>query len=274
MSDQAPEQGQGTPASVLPDPLKGKSADEIYKILQAEHIKEMAEKETELRLSAARAATPPPPTQPTQQPQTQDFGFVPPRTDQEAPTMLENPERYLDEQFNRRMGPLVNAFTQSQRESAKMLAMQKIPKEEWDEFGGEIEAVVQGMHPTIQIQPKAYELAYQLVRGQHLDTIADRRAEKKAEELAKKILFDMGIENPNMPGPTVQQQRQSLFQGPVGVPTVSTPAGNTNPRGAGRSKLSADEAEVARKFNMTEDEYVKYRDMNTDIVSEMTRSRK
>lgn len=266
---------------VLPDALKGKTPEEIYAALKAEHIREMSEQTEDYaqkleRLAqtggggGAQPASPQQPAQPGGQ-----FPFTPPNA--EPGLDLANPEEYLNRQVDRRIQPIVESMVASGREAGRSLIQQKIPKEHWERFSKEIESFVDQTTPQVQANTKVYEIAYNWVKGQHADELIEERATSKTKEAVVEVLKEMGIDTEKIPAHTLggskpqEPARQtSLFQGRTGVPQTAMPrSGSAATSTATKGRLSDVEKLMCQKFEMSEEEYMFYKAQNSDIVSEL-----
>lgn len=256
----------GAPAqeTALPEVLKGKTPEEIFKILQAEHISEMSAETQRHASTMEQIATRPAP---------QQYPFVPP-SQQQAPVApqefdIANPDAYLQDQVNRRMAPIVASMAQAGRDTGRSLLTAKISPEEWKKYGADIEQLIDGMAPAAQAQPRAYESAYNVVRSMHIDEIITERVGTEAKKLAGQILTEMGVDASKLGGNgEVSTPRPSIFQGRTGVATSAPRSTSAALGGAGKPKLSEAEKLMCSKFEMTEDEYILYRGMNTDFLTQ------
>jgi hypothetical protein len=280
MSDPATGLPLGPPAApkkpdeVLPDALKGKSSEEIFKILQAEHVREMAEQTQGYTQRLEQLATRPPeqPQQPA--PQQTSFPFSPPPAE-EPGFDLSNPEEYLSRQVDKRMAPVIQGMVAAGRESGRAIIKGSLPAGHWDRFGKEIEQFVDATNPQMQANPKIYEIAYNFVKGQHADEIIKEQVNVEAKKVAVELLKELGIDSESISAHTIadgkpqEPARQSLFQGRTGV-SVSTPrSGSAANSAASKGKLSNAEKAMCAKFEMTEDEYLLYKQDNSDLITQL-----
>lgn len=275
-----------TDESKLPDELKGKSPGEVYDLLVKEHNDEIEtlrttmvkpEESNEAQRKDAPAYNPsyvPGGGFPAQQQQQQQ--------QQEEPDIVTNPDGFMDAQFNRRMGPLVTATVQAQRETNRRLFAANVGKEEYAKRKDEIEALVDNLAPQMQMRPDAYDTAHNFVIAAHKDEIIEEEATKKATGKLVEILAARGLDENEIAdaiktvNPT-KEVPQSLFAPRVGVkstvpvvPHIESGNGASGGRVPTRKpRLTNDEKQLAIEFGMTDDEWVESKAQNTDVVSMM-----
>jgi hypothetical protein len=239
------------PVSILPEALKGKSPEETYMLLKQEHERDMQEQAEALKqaqIPAAPVYEPPP--APTYQPPVQA-----PDTNYYA-----DPEKFLKDEVNRRVAPLVQAQVQSNRNVAREVFQKTIPDDEWSKYRNEIEQFVGMVAPEAIAQDAlgVYKSAHIFVRGKHLDEIVKERSKNVAKDAVREILAEAGIDDGKInslfetPQPA---QRSSLFQSNVGVVPQTAQARSFNPNAKPKVQLSDREKIVAQKFGMTPEEY-------------------
>lgn len=252
-----------TTTTQLPAELVGKSAEEMYASLKAEHEREMEE----LRKTII-------PPQPTQTPATPTMpNFMPPpppvpsfnqEPTQTEPDYLTSPQAYMDHQFQQRVAPLAMNIAQGMQNTNREIFKGRIGAE-WDKYGAGIDQFVESLHPSVRMQIGAYEAAYNYVRGTQVDKIVEEEANRRAAEMTKQVLSSYGIE------PTQQQQpapKTSLFQPSVGVVTSPTPPTHFTTTAPQKSILTPEEKRIADMFGLKEEEYVELSKQNTDWVSQ------
>lgn len=255
------------PDANLPDPLKGKSKEEMYNMLREEHDRELQAKENEL-LKKKLAEVPA--QQPVYQPPQPTF-----QQPAQETSLYTDPDKFMEEQLNKRLAPLVNTFQQSSVELAKEQFKSAIPPDEWEKYGGEMEQFVENVDPRIKgSQPlNTWKAAQNYVRGKHLDEIADARASNKAKELLKEILAETGADEGKLgeyfnrsatPAP-----RSSLFQAGTGTIPQSSPPRKMSTATQPKARLDSLQQKIADAFGMSSDEYTELSKYNTDVVSQL-----
>lgn len=294
LPDDLPDDTPQQSTQSIPEQLKGKSPEEVYAALRDEHERVLSETEQKFKAEAYDSRS----TQQRQEPQQQQQYNPPPppnypvyggQQQQQAPDMYSDPEGFMDHQLQKRMGPIIQSTYTSLRESNKNAFKAQIGADEWSKYGSEIEQFVAGLTPQVQIDPRAYQTAYNYVRSIHIDEITQSKAEELAEQRVKERLENMGID-PSLAAGTsgsVEQRIEqavdqhedrrryeprgsSLFQRDTG--TVPETYGRSGaPRGGqkARAKLTANERRLAEQFDMTEEEYLDYKRFNTDIYAGM-----
>lgn len=282
--------------SNLPDQLKGKSSEEIFEMLRSEHEKEVnklkAEKFDELDKEREESkkrgkVSPPtlpytrsgPPTQPRQP--RPGVSYSQPRQEEEEPDIYSNPEGFMDRQFAKRVGPLVQAQTSAMRNTNREIFKGRVG-EDYEKYGEEIEQFVSALAPQLQADPRAYEQAYNFVRASHLDEIVESQTEKKATEKLAATLAEAGLEPDRIAeivgsaqgnvgdGGGSNAASGSLFQRPTGVPRTAeaTPRGDAPARaGGGKGRLTSEELKMMEEFGMSREEYLQYKAENSDTFS-------
>jgi len=291
------KQDVGPPRVELPDQLKGKSAEEIYTILGTAHNQELdaavnatkAEfggKLDELNKKIEQMAVTPQPGQQQQQPPGPRFGPQGVQQQQPGeevpPDQLTDPDGFMDYQFRKRMAPLVNTTVTAMRENNRQLFASQNP--EYETYRGDIEQIVNGFTPEIQMRPQAYEVALRYVKAGKIDEIAAEKGKTMANQVLTKVFKSLGLtpeqireatgeETPAAGGQPPQAATvvpsTSLFQGNVGVPITSqTGPSAVAPAATKKSKpASAVQREVMAAFDMDEAEYDQYAALNTDLLS-------
>lgn len=289
----------------IPDELKGKSPEEIYQRLSEENQRLLSEQEKALKAQYFDESNKQ--TQGGQQGGQQNQQrypqynpqqhYVPAQSggEEDQPDPYTEPEKFMDMQLNKRLNPLVNQTVQSFRGVARQNFRQQVGNEEYEKYKDEIESLMDSFSPQVQMNPEAYETAYHIVQANHLDEITSSRAEQLASEKLQKTLLNLGIDQEQLKqalggedqsGQQTQQTQQlqqsqnyqpqsSLFQRNIGVPvTESSKQGSVPFNGqnkGGKSKLTEDQKRMAKEFDMTEEEYAEWADLNTDIISTLGR---
>lgn len=287
------QEGDGEDSErLLPEQLQGKSAEEVYQALRDEHQRIMsqvkAEKYDEMTSQGKQqkgkgkeGPHPPGGRSIVEGAQPQQYRQPPPPKQEEEVDYWTNPEEFMDRQFNKRLGPLVQTQTQALRGTNKQMFMQKVG-EEWEKYGDEIEQFVNALHPQLQVDPRAYQQAYNYVRSLHLDEIIEEQADSRAAQKLAEKLADQGMDQEQIAniisGSTQQQikrqsESSSLFQSPTGVPRTGSSSSGAARQSTGpqtkRKAYSAEEKKIMEQFGMTPKEYDEYRAENTDLYSSL-----
>lgn len=292
LPDGLPDDEPQQETTQLPQELQGKSTAEVYETLRAENERLLNEQEQRLKAQAfdesKKAA--PQQTAPSYAPPPPNYAAYTGVQNQKEPDIYSDPEGFMDRQLERRMGPVVQQTFYSLKESNKNQFIARVGQEEWAKYGAEIEQFIGGLSGQAQIMPEAYNTAYNFVRSTHLDEITQTKAEQLAEQRVSERLEALGIDPRLAAGTegTVEERIQqaadeqadrnryknvSLFQPDTG--TVPPPMGgrsSVQQKSASRGKLTNDERAMAEAFGMSDTEYLEYKKLNTDVVSEMRRS--
>lgn len=138
----------------------------------------------------------------------------------------ENPVGLLDRHFAARMGPVLHEHLDTQAKIIRQAFIDR-NKEDWDEFGKEIDAFMQPMSMSTKAKPGSWEEGLNYIRGKHIDKLVEKRM--KAKEVADK---------------------QAQVEG-RGVLVGSANGGQK------RVRLTDMEKAVAKGFGMTEEEWAK-----------------
>jgi hypothetical protein len=286
LPDNLPKPPEAPQQAPLPAELAGKSPAEIFEILKTEHNRDLEEERQRMKAEAFdnmnRQASPnPPPREST----TPGVPFTPPLPNQQEaePDFFTDQNGFMDRQFQTRVGPVVQATFASLKEQNKSIFDQRMQNDPiYKKYGGEVQAFVDNLSPNLQITPKAYELAYNMVRSQHFDELAEERAKTAGTDFARDALRKAGLDEEKIDAllsgdspqstPTAPQSN-SLFQRNLGVPTTPPAQYTEKPsqiapknRSAG---LSAEQKAMAGVFGMTETEYKEYAKLNTDIFAQL-----
>ena len=267
----------------LPPELQGKSPAEIYETLAREHERVM--QDHELRMKAAEYDKSKE-TSKNQQQQTQGGYNYPPQFqqsqqqgDEDDFDYVTNPDKFMDKQFEKRLGPIVQTTFQSLKETNKSHFMNQIGAEEWEKYGQEIEQFVSSLSPQVQVHPNAYKQAYNFVQANHLDEIVSSKADQKASEKLQRTLMKLGVDPEKLselanddedvePKDTVSNifARHTGTRIPRSQPVKVEP-NNSGGVKRGSRKLSPEEKKMAEQFGMSEDEYREYAALNSDLIS-------
>lgn len=273
----------------LPEELQGKSPEEMYEMLTAENERLLEEQKKKLAESQQQSGQPQQQQQSQQGQQGQQVPYTPPAQNwnyggqgqsQEEIDYWSDPEKFMNQQLDRRLQPLVQTTVQSLRGTNRSNFIRDVGQEQWQKYGPEVEQLMDSFNPQLQMNPEAYKQAYNIVLAGHIDEVSESKAEQLAAQKLQTTLEKLGIGPEQLEGlanesqgQQQQQQRQSLFQRNIGVPVVETgsQSGSSNPRGSKPKgkRLSAEEREMAEAFGLTDDEYRDWQKLNTDIVSQL-----
>ncbi len=256
----------------LPDALKGKTQEEIYKLLKEEHDREVAEMKAAQQAQIAQPVQTVQTTQ-TTQPTYPVFSPPPPNvpdTQTAEPDLFSQPEQYMERQFQQRIAPLAETVAENMRATNKEVFRGRIGEEEWKRYGAEIEQFVGTLHPSVRMNMGAYDAAYRYIRGTKVDDIVAEASKKAAEDAVAQALTAYGIQP--QPVQQQQQQRTSLFQPQVGVVASPTPPAHFTMPAQKKAKLSDEQKRIATAFGQTEDEYLEMAALNNDVISIMQRN--
>jgi len=292
LPDNLPKPPEGTPKVELPAELQGKTPEEIYTSMSTAHHQEVeaAVNKTKAdivdKAAAAKPGEPKPGEKPKYGPYTpgqQQPGQQPGQQQQaqQQPDQYLDPEGFMEAQFDKRIAPLATATVAAMRESNKQGFVNSLPEGEYDKYGEEIEQMVNGFAPQVQMHPNAYRVAYNYARSLHVDEISTAKGDEIANQKLTKVLAGLGIspeavktamesgEPVRAKGP---QSTSSLFQPNVGVPVVETSTPTVTPSSTPVKKVNKKTEEQKRimgEFGMTDKEYDEYADLNTDLISQL-----
>jgi hypothetical protein len=248
----------------VPEQFRGKNVDDAWDSIQKTAQDEWKAREDELRREFDEKLKA---TKPAEQPPQQQQQFVAPppqqqqMQQQEEPNILLEPDKYMDAQFQRRMGPLVQQQAATMRYQNSQLFQNKYP-DLYKEYGTEIENFIGQLSPQLQADPRSYDIARTVTLGQHADEIVEKRTKA---QLAK-FMQEHGIQDTETPPAQQPPQSRGFFGGSVRPPVseVSNPTGQSSKSGI---QLTQAQKEMAKRFDMTEDEYKEYLGYNTDQLS-------
>jgi len=268
------KQGDEPPKEELPEELKGKSPQEVFKTVREKYFEELnAYKQKMGEQGSAgepQAGQSPVETPPIQTPPVQNQPNIPvspiPPTEEEAVDFFSNPDQYLDAQLKKRLGPLVETFANAQRTLGKDRIRQQIKEKEgsdelYKKYEPEMDKFVSQLAPQVQADPRAYEVAFNYVRSLHFED----EVESKAKKIAQDVLKEMGVTPPEPEAPP----KPTNYFGTGNVPV--TPPGQPRTKPKPTAKLTPEQEKVANAMGMTAEEYVEWGKFNTDIVSELGR---
>lgn len=138
----------------------------------------------------------------------------------------ENPVGLLDRHFAARMGPVLHEHLDTQSKIIRQAFIDR-NKEDWEEFGKEVDAFMQPMSMSTKAKPGSWEEGLNYIKGKHIDRLVEKGMKAKAEAEKKAQLEGRG-----------------------------TLVGGANGSGR-RVRLTEMEKAVAKGFGMTEEEWVK-----------------
>jgi hypothetical protein len=96
------------------------------------------------------------------------------------------PGHTLDQHFNRRMGPVLQDYYNTQAGVAKELGLAKVSEEDKKKYGAEAEKLMEAVDPVTKANPNAWGQAFNLVKAQHLPEIIESEKEAVRKELEVK----------------------------------------------------------------------------------------
>lgn len=295
LADDAPKEKELDTSQQLPQELQGKSPAEVYDLLKQEHSRVLEDETKNLKAklhdyeanqqAQVSSQQPSSPTAPyTQQYQnettpTYQYGYGAQQQDQ-GPDYWSDPEGFLDKQFERRVAPMAQMTFENMKEINKQNFRSRIGEAEWAKYGQEISNFVNGLSPQMQANPKAFETAYNMARSQHVDEIVQERATQESDNRLRRSLAALGYDEDQIeaavaaangeepPKTAGNNVSRSLFQNDTGtVPSSQGPARvSAGPRKQQR-KLNREQKAMAEKFGMTDEEYMEYSKLNTDVYS-------
>jgi hypothetical protein len=138
----------------------------------------------------------------------------------------ENPVGLLDRHFAARMGPVLHEHLDTQAKIIRQAFIDR-NKEDWQEFGKEIDAFMQPMSMSTKAKPGSWEEGLNYIRGKHVDKLVEKGMKAKEEA-----------------------EKRSQLEG------RGTLVGGSNGSGR-RVRLTETEKAFAKGFGMTEEEWVK-----------------
>jgi hypothetical protein len=290
LPDNLPKPPEGAPKVELPAELQGKTPEEIYTSMSTAHHQEVdaAVNKTKAEIADKAATAKPDEPKPGEKPR---YGPYTPgqqqATQQQAAQQAADPDQYLDPegfmaaQFDKRIAPLATATVSAMRESNKQGFVNGLPEGEYEKYGEEIEQMVSGFAPQVQMHPNAYRVAYNYARSLHVDEISTAKGDEIANQKLTKVLAGLGIapeavkkamESGEPVKPKVGQPASSLFQPNVGVPVVetSTPPTTVSSTPVRKTPKKTDEQKrIMSEFGMDDKEYDEYAALNTDLISQL-----
>jgi hypothetical protein len=294
LPDNLPKPPEGAPKVELPAELQGKTPEEIYTSMSTAHHQEVdaAVNRTKAEIAdkavTAKPDEPKPGEKPRYGPYTpgqQQAGQQQPGqpAGEAGPDQYLDPEGFMAAQFDKRIQPLATATVSAMRESNKQGFKNSLPEGEYETYGEEIEQMVNGFAPQVQMHPNAYRVAYNYARSLHVDEISTAKGDEIANQKLTKVLAGLGISpeavktamesgEPVKP-PGVGKPVSSLFQPNVGVPVVetSTPSTTVSSTPVKKApKKTEEQKRIIGEFGMTDKEYDEYAELNTDLISQLT----
>lgn len=138
----------------------------------------------------------------------------------------ENPVGLLDRHFAARMGPVLHEHLDTQSKIIRQAFIDR-NKDDWEEFGKEVDAFMQPMSMSTKAKPGSWEEGLNYIKGKHIDKLVEKGIKAKEEA-----------------------EKRSQLEG------RGTLVGGSNGSGR-RVRLTEMEKAVARGFGMTEEEWIK-----------------
>ena len=152
----------------LPDEYKGKSPEELVKLIQQEKQAKTEVQGRFNKLSDRLINSDEPPAK-------REEPAVPP----EKTDFFTEPEKAANELFDRKMAPMASAFL-TDKESAHMTYVMSMPNAE--EFADEIKAIFDGATPQAKVSPSFGQEVYRYIRGKHYDEFQKADSTRKSKE--------------------------------------------------------------------------------------------
>lgn len=138
----------------------------------------------------------------------------------------EDPQGVLDRHFQERMAPIVHTHLENTAEIVKSHFVDRVKEDpDWKAYKGEVEEFMKNIEPAVKAQPGAWDRAFAFVRSNHLDEIADRRAER-----------------------ILAQKQESFTEG----------KGISGAPGAKKVTLSEEQKLIAKGLRLSEEEYIQH----------------
>jgi hypothetical protein len=138
----------------------------------------------------------------------------------------ENPVGLLDRHFAARMGPVLHEHLDTQSKIIRQAFIDR-NKEDWEEFGKEVDAFMQPMSMSTKAKPGSWEEGLNYIKGKHIDRLVEKGIKAKEEA-----------------------EKRSQLEG------RGTLVGGSNGPGR-RVRLTDMEKAVAKGFGMSEEEWIK-----------------
>jgi hypothetical protein len=138
----------------------------------------------------------------------------------------ENPVGLLDRHFAARMGPVLQEHLDTQSKIIRQAFIDR-NKDDWEEFGKEVDAFMQPMSMSTKAKPGSWEEGLNYIKGKHIDRLVEKGIKAKEEA-----------------------EKRSQLEG------RGTLVGGANGPGR-RVRLTEVEKAFAKGFGMTEEEWAK-----------------
>jgi hypothetical protein len=138
----------------------------------------------------------------------------------------ENPVGLLDRHFAARMGPVLHEHLDTQAKIIRQAFIDR-NKDDWEEFGKEVDAFMQPMSMSTKAKPGSWEEGLNYIRGKHIDKLVEKGMKAKEEAVKKAQIEGRGV-------------------------AIGGSNGSTR-----RVRLTEMEKAVAKGFGMTEEEWAK-----------------
>lgn len=153
-----------------------------------------------------------------------------------AERLQEDPEAVLEEHYNRRTAPIIRANLETQARQSRELAVMKLKNQPlyeggpslWDRYGEECDQFLSQFPAESRASPDAYDAAVGWVRSKHIDEeVAEREKVRREAE------------------------KRSFVESPT-----------AGPQGGQRKKAALSDVEraVAKGLNLTEEEFLQYKE--------------
>ncbi len=138
----------------------------------------------------------------------------------------ENPVGLLDRHFAARMGPVLHEHLDTQSKIIRQAFIDR-NKDDWEEFGKEVDAFMQPMSMSTKAKPGSWEEGLNYIKGKHIDRLVEKGIKAKEEAEKRSQL----------------EGRGTLVGGANGSQR--------------RVRLTDMEKAVAKGFGMSEEEWIK-----------------
>jgi hypothetical protein len=184
---------------------------------------------------------------------------------EEEPNILMNPRGFLEDDYKRRVKPIIDRQNESMRVQNSTAFRMNDP-EFYAKYGQQVEQFVSSFDPILQADPRSYQAAAQLIKGspEYASYLREKARAEYLEELKTQGTYVAPAGSP----PPVQP-RAGYFGGAV-VPLAE------GGQGAGQKpknvvQLNEEQKRIADNFGMTDEEYAEQAGLNTDLYSVLGR---
>lgn len=138
----------------------------------------------------------------------------------------QDPNAVLDAHFNARIAPLAKMTLEAHANTNfQVFEASNRENEDWMAYKGEVEKFMETIPLEVKAQPNSWQKALDLVRGNHIDEIVERRAKKRT-----------------------QAEKAAFVEGPSGS-IAST---------SKKIELTPEQKEIAKGLGMSNEDYISY----------------